>query len=225
MQGYDLSGWLRPWRAAGIVCLALVMASPARGDFYSTIDALTADSTEGLGVFAGSVSFDSGALSLQFSLTNTSPAANGGVITGFAFTLPAGVTAAPDTFSYPAFQFVSPVGVAPWGTLSAGAALGGDWQGGGPPFGGIPVGGTGDFSFSLSGEITLAQMFPDPDAVAFAVRFRGFEDGGSDKVPGWGDPGVTPTDPIPEPASLITGALLLLGSGAIARRKKVRRVA
>ena len=209
-------------RTVGILCLALMSASVAHGDFSSVLNALTDDSTEGLGSFTGFIGLTG--LTLDVSLTNTSPLSNGGVITGFAFTLPLGVTAAADTFSYPAFQFVAPVGVAPWGTLSAGAALGGDWLGGGSPAGGIPVGSTGDFSFTLSGGITLEQMFPDPDAVAFAVRFRGFEDDGSDKVPGWGDPGVTPTDPIPEPASLITGAMLLIGSGAIARRKKVRPV-
>jgi hypothetical protein len=60
----------------------------------------------------------------------------------------------------------------------------------------------------------------------FLVRFKGFDNGGSDKVPGLiGDPPVDPAgdpDVVPEPATLVTVAVLG-GMGLIGyrlRRKK-----
>lgn len=202
--------------------LVVLMASAVFADFAYPLQANTG--LEGLGVYTGSVSLVS--QTLTFSLKNISTLSNGGFLTGFAFTLPTGITASSNAFSYSGFQLVTPpVSVSPWDDLDAGAALGADWLGGGGSAGGIPVGSTGSFAFTLSAAITIAELFPPDAVVAFAARFSGFADGGSDKVPGWWAPGDTPGgggDPVPEPASLITGALLLGGSSIMARRKKAK---
>lgn len=179
----------------------------------------------GSGSYTGSMTWTylgSGAGSLSVSLTNTSPAANGGYMTGFAFNTVGGLTMAL-TSGRAGFTFISPVSASPFEPFDVGAALGGNWLGGGNPTAGIGVGVTDTFVFGVSGAhsllSTLSEVsFFDLDASGqyrFAARFRGFNDGSSAKV-------VGEFTPVPIPVPLAIAAAGLLSVVAVRRRNSAR---
>ena len=178
---------------------------------------------EGLGQCTKTVTYDSATNILLVTLTNTSPAGNGGFLTADAFNL--GAPASPDIqvvsftgdAAFPAFTInpAAPSGggsisVEPFGTREfVISATGGDWLGGGSPNGGIPVGASATFRLTLSADITEASLFGSNEA----IRFRGFENEGSDKT--------FATVSVPEPGT----ALLLTITGLVGivtyRRKRL----
>ena len=95
----------------------------------------------------------------------------------------------------------------PFGQFDAGAALGANWSGGGSPLFGLAVGESGLFEFTITATdadlLSTANFYGAGDE--FAVRFRGLDNGGSDKL-------VTPAPG--------TGALALLGLGLATRRRR-----
>jgi len=160
-----------------------------------------------LGAVNGSMdyTFVSGSLGkLTISLTNISPAPNGGKLTGLAFDIvSADTNASASLFSKTNANFVgmTNVSAAPFGTFDAGAALGGNWLGGGSPNGGIAVGGSATFVFNITAtdaSTRTAANFLGSGNDSLALRFRGFADGGSDKV----------LVPSAGPLSLAAGAFL-----------------
>lgn len=187
------------------------------------------------GDFTGTFAYD-GVDTVAISLTNTSAAANGGFITGFAFNIPSPASVQSTFFvaSNPAFlliggppgNFSNDVDADPYGNFDIGAALGGSFLGGGSPNSGIGVGSNATFSFKLGGPgfagltagaflSTLSAPQGGQTPENFIVRFKGFANGQSDKVP---DGGVSP---IPEPA---TALLLGLGLATLsASRRRSRR--
>lgn len=183
--------------------------------FGTPIDIYSNPGIEGLGSFEGSVDYsyddaaDIGQLIIE--LTNTSPVDNEGDITGLAFLFPdgysldvSGSSSAPSGFEL----LYSDVSASPFEDYDAGAAVGGSWLGGGKPQSGIGAGETATFYFNLTGtgisELGATSFASNNDFVA--VRFRGFSDGGSDKVTGGGGGGAQ----VPEPATIF-----LLGSGLL----------
>lgn len=149
---------------------------------------------------------------LDVSLTNTSPPANGGYLTGFVFNIidgGPGRTATLISSSKSGFQLLLNENAPPFGTFDAGAALGGSWVGGGNPSGGIPVGGTATFTFGITApnaaSLTSSSFVGTSAPYQFVVRFRGFANGESDKVP------------VPGPAS---ASLLALAALAASRRRR-----
>ncbi|MBN8599364.1 MAG: hypothetical protein J0L78_16960 [Planctomycetes bacterium] len=143
------------------------------------------------GAVSGSMdyTFVSGSLGkLTISLTNVSPAPNGGKLTGLAFDIvSADANATASLFSKTNSNFVgmTNVSAAPFGTFDAGAALGGNWLGGGSPNGGIAVGGSATFVFNITASdasTRTAANFLGSGDDSLALRFRGFVDGGSDKM-------------------------------------------
>jgi MYXO-CTERM domain-containing protein len=206
-------GSRRVWLCALAVMGA--MTTFAHADLIG-IQSNPAASTEGLGTFTGSIDYTAATSTLIISLTNTSPLANGGFITGFVFNIDsvdAGASATLQAGATHPFLNTGTESASPFGNYEAGAALGGDWTGGGSPNSGIAVGGTGMFTFLVSASDSLSLTASDfitsqgPSQWDFVVRFRGFVDGGSDKVPGV----------VPGPPAL---ALLLLGLAGTGRRRK-----
>jgi MYXO-CTERM domain-containing protein len=145
-----------------------------------------------LGDYTGSISYDGGTNLLVISLTNTSAPANGGFITGVIFNINSAdalASAALTNTTDADFLNTGSESGAPFGTFDAGAALGANWLGGGNPNDGIAVGGSVTLTFLVSASdraFLTASSFINNDVLNpdFVVRFRGFEDGGSDKVPG-----------------------------------------
>ncbi len=198
---------------AGLVVLGA--SSFASADTLQ-IFADTANSTQGIGDFTGSLTYDFivGDLGvLTVDLTNTSDPGNGGWLTGFIFNIGSSDpdVAAPYTGGTYPFEDAPGQNGAPYGNpFLAGAALGGNWLGGGFPGDGIGVGDSGSFSFDVlandAGSLNASSFLEGPYQFNFIVRFRGFLNGNSDKVPA-----------VPAP-----GALALLGLGALGQRRRRR---
>jgi hypothetical protein len=202
-----------------IIMLVFVMGS--------TTWAIPITGTGTLGDFSGSFTYsfvNDTSASVVVSLTNTSPAANGGYLTAFAFNNPNNyITGATFSSTLPNFgligtpDFDNTISGSPFGDFDAGSSTDSSWLGGGNPNKGIPIGTTGIFTFSLTGSglssLTTQDFLneltssPSGQSYWFAARFRGFENGGSDKVPADDTP---PPPTIPEPTTI-----LLLGSGLL----------
>lgn len=151
---------------------------------------------------------------LTIDLTNDSPVAVGGFLTGFLFRAlgdndPLGATLAS---SDPAtFLNTGPTAAGSFGSFDGGAALRGDWHGGGTPSFGLAVGASGRFVFDISSgdasTLTSASFLGTLDEPGMVMRFRGLTGGLSDKVP----------VAIPAPSVL---ALLGLGGLVATRRRR-----
>jgi hypothetical protein len=146
--------------------------------------------------------------SLTITLTNTSPAGNGGFIVADAFNLPAGVSATLDSTTNLNFGtfLEGAVQVSPFADrtdiISLGGNLNNAFEGaGGNPAHGIGVGQSATFVFTLTGGgATETDIFNGE-----LVRFKGFNNGASDKT------GVTIDNTVvPEPTMV-----LLFGPGMV----------
>lgn len=168
--------------------------------------------------------------SLTLELTNLSNHANGGYLTGFVFNIAgdasARLTPNPTGVFY---DVLGPEKASPYQPFEFGAALAkkksteGDFLSGGDPKRGLAVGQTGLFQFTVRGPdastlnvhdfLTESRSAGDGSSAVFLARFMGFDDGGSDKVPG------VPMVPLP-PAAWAGMALL----GTIGFLKVRRRI-
>ncbi|MFZ9915716.1 MAG: hypothetical protein ACO3IB_10345 [Phycisphaerales bacterium] len=188
--------------------------------------------TESIASFTGSMTWSyggSGEGTLVVSLTNTSNPSNGGFLTGFVFnTAFSGPNLTLCNAPNASWLIQQNASGSPFGTFDWGAALGGNFLGGGSPAAGIAVGDTGTFTFCVKGDDSIisglsAASFFDGDCTCepgeenrypFAARFRGFNDGGSDKVV------ACPPAVVPVPMPVALAAAGLLGVGLMRRRIK-----
>ena len=201
------------------IALVTVAASAVAGTAGASIVNFVSNvGLEELGAFTGSMEWDySGGIQgfLNVSLTNTSPAENGGYLTGFVFNVAHNLDLkVVYDEAHAQWDDIADVDANPLGTFDHGAAIGGNWLGGGQPWGaGIGVGQTFVFQFDVRGSadllasMTAHDFFDESDGWGFAARFRGFDDEGSDKV----------TASLPAP-----GAVALLGLGALGARRRRR---
>ena len=186
--------------------------SPAKAASVTTLDFVddSAASTEGLGFFSGSLSFDQAVQQLTVVLKNISPVSNGGFITAFGLNID-GNAAASSLLSFSGFDtadLLLDTSTGPFGDVDFGVTTGGNFEGSGPPSPGIGVGESGTFVFDITGpdapNLVAASFFSElstgqgnnGNEAPLVVRFRGFEDGGSDFVPGGPEaPPLPPDDP------------------------------
>jgi hypothetical protein len=187
---------------------------------------------EDLGHFTGTLNYvDTNATSglLTVSLTNTSTLANGGFIVALVFNNPGnqitGVSLGTTnhlTTLLGGQTFNNAIKAAPYDNFDIGASLGGNNNtgfegGGGNPQGGIAVGSMGSFTFYLTGTgmntLTTRSFVDEANANGsfMAVRFRGFNDGGSDKS-------TAVHAPVPATLPLLGSGLLALLGLAVRRR-------
>ncbi|MBL1217262.1 MAG: hypothetical protein D8M59_07165 [Planctomycetes bacterium] len=205
----------------GMIAGALACATAANADVIN-IFGDTNNSTEGIGDFEGTISYeakkhDEGLLTIE--LTNTSQCEDSLWITGFVFNIDSSdhhAEADLDDADYH-FKGVEDEKAQPFGKhFDAGAALKGNWEGGGDPKDGIDIGDSGTFTFEIEADdaedLMASSFINGPYDFNFIVRFRGGDcgEGGSDKVPG----------SVPSPASL---AIMLVGAATMGGRGKRRR--
>jgi hypothetical protein len=227
---------LQPVVVISSLVVALTQTAPAHAGLITALSGLN-----GLGNYNGTVNYvpvDATHGTLNITLNNTSPADNGGYLTAFAFNNPGRRITGATLWSgdghfhlLGAPSFNDGVNGAPFGGFDLGASTGNSFEGGGNPTNGIAVGHSDDFVFHLTGDglntLTTDDFFtaysvPPGDgegAQSLVARFRGFENGGSDKVPGIDPPLATP-----EPATLLmssTGLAVLLA--LCYRRRGCRR--
>ncbi len=205
------------FNVARLVVSAMVAVGAVSASASAELMSISGDvnsSIEGTGVsFDGMLdySFDSGSIgTLSITLNNSSNASLGGYLTGFVFNILSSDALANATLmstSNVSFLDTGEELASPFGMFAAGAALGANWLGGGTPSFGLGVGQSGTFEFQIQASdasLLSAESFVG-NGSDFAVRFRGLNDGGSDKLLA------------PSPG---TGAIALLGLGLASRRRR-----
>jgi len=194
-----------------------------------------ANGCEGNGFFTGTLNYtdtDATHAQLVLSLTNSLSSAAGGFITNVAFNNPSnditGVTYGTTLATFDTLMggptFDNSIDAAPLGSFDIGAGTSGVFNGGGSPNGGIARGNSATLTFTLTGtglDTLTTQSFVntlDTSGTGFLyVRFRGFDNGGSDKV-------LASVVPTPEPRLLSLLLVLAAGVGYFARKRSVASV-
>ena len=203
---------------ASCIAAAAFAAGAAHADIINISGNIAASAEQTGANFTGTIQYTPTSASagvVTIMLNNMTPVNVGGYLTGFVFNVGSTDTNASATLTSTTnanFLGLASHTASPFGAFDAGASLGANWQGGGSPAGGIAIGGSGTFTFNVSAndaQTLTAQSFltGGPNAYNFVVRFRGLENGGSDKVPA-----------VPAPAAGALAAMTMLGLGLRRRR-------
>ncbi len=239
---------VRPALRSLVAAAALALLSSAGTARAGVITTANISDSELPGLFTGSVKYDwtsSTSATLTISLTNVSPTSNGGYITAVAFNDPNGtdplgngatnfstVTLASGPANFSLIGSAAPnkqntLSGSPFGNFDLAVSNSSQVLGGGNPTTGIGVNKTGTFVFNITGtglNTYSAQEFlrtySTDGSSALLVRFKGFNNGLSDKdVIGKMNPG-TPGNPgtpnaVPAPPAVVLAGMgfgcLLLG--------------
>ena len=203
-----------------------------------------------LGSFDGSFSYtplNSSSATLEIVLNNTTQLALGGYLTAFVFNNPehkiTGATLSSSNANFAVMGgpgYNGGINAAPFGHFDLGASsTGGQFLGGGSPNGGIPAGGSATFTFSLTGNgldgLSASSFFSalsspqgqDISPAFLVARFRGFPNGGSDKVPGvytggGGGGGGGGIENVPEPGTMTLAGIGIASALGCGWRRRAR---
>lgn len=198
----------------------LALAGAAHADIINFVSNNAASSSN-LASFTGTVSttvIDSLHSQVTVTVTNTSNPVGGGYLTGIVIanenqfgSLIINLLSVTDGD----FSDTSVEAASPFGSFKGGAALGASWSGGGTPSAGTAPGSTVSFTFAVNGN--GAGFIPAASYISavngdqqMVLRFRGFNNDGSDKVP-------TMAVPLPTPGA---SAMALVGGLMFARRRR-----
>jgi MYXO-CTERM domain-containing protein len=215
---------------AGLMAAAAVMsASTASGDTIQ-ITSNNAASSNGLagsyGGFTGSVTYDFlGGTSARLSITLTNTSQFSGELVAIAFDDAVGTgdwlfhmgdSSIPHNNW---FDISGHINTAPFGQREHGVSIhqgSAAWEGGGNPHPGIHAGETATWVFTGTGtaSVSAADFLSPNGGQNLVVRFRGFSNGASDKLPAMASTGNPP--PVPG----IAGIAVLAGVGSLRRRRR-----
>lgn len=175
------------------------------------------------GSFTGEMTYNGGLLNIF--LRNTSPEVNGGYITAFVFNNPGNLALngfeylGPEGSRFYARSADNGINGEPYGQfdfLASTSDRDNGFEGPGNPAAGIAVNSYATFTFQFSGANladftaeSFLNAYSTSGAASFVVRFTGFDDGQSDKVP----------HSVPEPGTLLLLGVGLLGIGLTTKRK------
>lgn len=208
------------------VAMTAGVASADTVSFYADPNSTTNGTPTGVSL-SGSIEYSSSSSSfgqLTFTLTNTTGSAVGGYLTGIVFNIDSadsGASASLASTSDSDFKDTGAEAANPFGMFDAGAALNANWSGGGNPSKGLGIGSTLTLIFDImasdASSLSASSFFGDGSDIA--LRFRGLNNDGSDKLMG------TPNDPelnvVPLPAPVLAGGMML-GLGLGVRRLRSR---
>ena len=173
---------IRGLMSAGVLVVAgaFVNSAEAATITLSGVCAQQADGSSGLGNCTKTASYNDVTNLLTITLTNTSPAANGGFITADAFNLPELdseilVTNFLSTDTNFGFDQTGNFSVAPNGFRGVLISTGGGFTGDGSPSVGIGTNESATFTLTLATDLTAPQF--GAFFLSEQIRFRGFEDG------------------------------------------------
>lgn len=207
------------WQIAAGLVAAAVVATTASADSVDISGVVGASSEQTGATYSGSLFYDfvgGSTGELTVSLTNDSPASVGGFLTGFVFRATALDGASLTSSSVSSMTSTGAEAANPFGMFDGGAALRGKFLGGGKPSDGLGIGQSGVFVFSVTSShassLSAHDFLGSLGEPGFVVRFRGLEDGGSDKVPGGTFEVV-----VPLPGA---GAMALVGLTAVSVRRR-----
>jgi hypothetical protein len=154
-----------------------------------------AGSTENIGLFSGTLTVSQDGNTLTMTMRNDNSTDGGGYLTAFVFRKPLGRNISLQLTSVSGstgnFQLIAPTnnqGIAapPFGFFQFGVGLNGSFLSGGNPEGGIAPGTEVTFTFAVTGDtagLTAIEFANEQFNPFLLARFRGFNNGTSDKVP------------------------------------------
>lgn len=210
------------FRATAVVIAVTATAVASADTIQIQSDNAASSNATSYGGFTGTATYnDLGGGMAEFILSLTNTSQFNGKLVALAFDSAAGTSGW--TFDSGASSGLSSawgnlsgsINTQPFGSRSHGASTTSQWEGGGSPNTGLAAGATGTWVFTGSGDasVSAADFLSPNGGQNLLIRFRGFDNDASDKLPAI----EVPTDPaVPG----IGGLAVLGGLGAIRRRRR-----